>query len=1545
MAYRLLYGTQILFDPFVGDAISDAKLTATTNNPDYLDFTIGVTHALYSTVAERASTVELYFDDVKLFSGIITSIDIDMEGNKAISCDGALAYLQDTLVRPYSTVAGEQGLTAPSSVDGLFQWYIDQHNANALNSTKDFTVGVNQGAYLDSNNYIYRSSEQLPTTWSELNSKILDELGGYIFLEYGENQLTLNLYADVHEQNAQIIDFGVNITDFTKTVSTDDQYTAVRPSGKTPESSGSSDKQHPITIKSLPDGGTSYSSSIKKLGDVVYDVDAVARYGYREYAYSNSDIDTQSGLLESACKTLNKLLSPVTKITVKAVDLALYMDGYEHLKVGQAVRVRSKLHDEDEYLMIQSITLDLNNPGNTEYELGASYDTLTGQQSSYLKSLNNGINKSLDSVAALDLATKDAAAAAEEAKKDASDAATKADDASSKADSAAEQVAKNKEQVEEAERKADDAAAKADSASTAANEAKESSTAANTAAEEARKAANAATKAADDATAKVTVIEGNISEIKAAADDAKDAASKAQTSADAAADAASKVGDKLDSVTTQVANISDEMVTVKADAEKTRSDLTEQIQSVTDTMTADYAKKTELTDTEASLKTEISKSAAGVLSEVSSTYSTKVELDKTTATAEDAKAKAEANTTDLANAVSKFDKDVSDLQTQIDGSIQTWFYDGEPSATTEPESEWTSDTVRNTHLGDLYYDNKTGFCYRYLVQDGVYSWSKIQDTEVTKALADAAKAQETANTKKRIFVVQPTPPYDEGDLWVQGESGEIMRCNVAKIEGQEYAETDWGKASKYTDDSSVIELANTVEKTYATKSSVTQLSDRIEQTVSAVETVKVDAAAAQAKADEASAAAETAKETADTAKANAATAQSKADEAATAAKTAQDAADTAKTDAATAQTAANTAKQAAADAQTAATAAQDKANTAAADAKTANDDLAVAKKNLEAVQSQANATDEQVAAAQAAVVKAQSAADKANEAATTAQGTADAAKETAASAKTNADAAQETANAAKESAATAATAAETAKTNAAAAQTTADTANATANTAVTNAANAQADADKANEAIEDLKDRVTTAETSIKQNAEAIELKASKTELEDGVADAKSYSDSQLAVKADEITADVKTAQDGVDTLETLLRVYGEGVEVAKKVNGAYTSSRAVVTDSTFSIVAQDGTELASYGKDKVYLGKNSQNATIDMCDGRLQISANKDPGTSITQTYIRPSGVWPLRIGKIWQYTEEADDTTSYATVTSTFDLYSNWNKSGTSTPGIALETSAYGTVDSDAKGSGTVYTGLGAVRLRAATPAVDTAASINLSSGTDASAIEITADEVSIAKADIDALNVKTKALTTTGTTTTETLTVNNKATVYNLSATTTITAEKIATNSITNSYAPLSITSTGAMTIKANNASSNITMNNMIVGNNGINANWVTTDTLYWDSTLLGGRVGVKLWSGTLSKGGSITVSNLNRYRVLMVVCNSIAEAGLMAVRSDSIYCTAGWAYDNGSTSYVYKATFRKNSTSGNQLTLVSASRHTLTTNCPGESQNVTSLWGLI
>ena len=439
MGYKVLYDNQLLFDPYTDDRITDTKLSSKLNAASYFDFAIAPTHSLYSKLAERAGEVRIYFNNLILFKGEISQIEEDFEGNYSVSCTGVLDYLTATRVRPYSTIEGEQPLKAPSSYDGYFQWLIDQHNSNCLDSRKHFSVGVNQGNMLDKNNYIYRSSEQRPTTASEIEDKILNSAGGYLFVRYQDDLNILDLYADVHDVNTQIIDYGVNMLDFTKTTTTEGQYTAVVATGYTPDPpEGQTDvKMKPITLEGCTDGGTPYSSTIVKMGDRVYDVEAVKRYGYHEYYVSNTDITTYDGLLYYACKTLNTLLSPALTISVKAVDLALIMgDKYKHLQLGQAVRIRSKPRKVDEYLMVNSIDLDLMNPENTTFDLGASYDTLTGQQSAYLKTLNASINSSLDTVAALGDNVKNSAKLAQEAKDTANTANTNATYAVEKADTA-----------------------------------------------------------------------------------------------------------------------------------------------------------------------------------------------------------------------------------------------------------------------------------------------------------------------------------------------------------------------------------------------------------------------------------------------------------------------------------------------------------------------------------------------------------------------------------------------------------------------------------------------------------------------------------------------------------------------------------------------------------------------------------------------------------------------------------------------------------------------------------------------------------------------------------------------------------------------------------------------------------------------------------------------------------------------------------------------------------------------------------------------------
>ena len=195
------------------------------------------------------------------------------------------------------------------------------------------------------------------------------------------------------------------------------------------------------------------------------------------------------------------------------------------------------------------------------------------------------------------------------------------------------------------------------------------------------------------------------------------------------------------------------------------------------------------------------------------------------ATADTAAAAASANSTDLTNYITSNTTKLSQMQSQIDGSIATWFYEVAPTADNAPTKDWTTTDLKNNHLGDLYYDTITGYCYRYQVVNNVYSWSRITDTDVTKALSDAAKAQDTADNKRRVFVTTPTPPYDIGDQWVQGSAGDILICSTAKTNGQTYVASDWTKASKYTDD---------------TKANAAQ---------STADTAKTNAATAQATAD------------------------------------------------------------------------------------------------------------------------------------------------------------------------------------------------------------------------------------------------------------------------------------------------------------------------------------------------------------------------------------------------------------------------------------------------------------------------------------------------------------------------------------------------------------------------------------------------------------------------------------------------------------------------------------------------------------------------
>lgn len=170
-----------------------------------------------------------------------------------------------------------------------------------------------------------------------------------------------------------------------------------------------------------------------------------------------------------------------------------------------------------------------------------------------------------------------------------------------------------------------------------------------------------------------------------------------------------------------------------------------------------------------------------------------------------AEEKANTEVNNFVNAV--YSPEISKLQAQIDGQIETWYYDYEPTLNNIPASEWRTESERVKHEGDLFYWKSKGFAYRFFKDGNTWKWQMVQDTDITKALAEAAQAQDTADSKRRVFVTTPQPPYDIGDLWTQGVNGDIMRCQVGRQAGT-YVSTDWIKASKYTDDSGLNAFIN-----------------------------------------------------------------------------------------------------------------------------------------------------------------------------------------------------------------------------------------------------------------------------------------------------------------------------------------------------------------------------------------------------------------------------------------------------------------------------------------------------------------------------------------------------------------------------------------------------------------------------------------------------------------------------------------------------------------------------------------------------------------
>ena len=307
-------------------------------------------HSAYNSFTSYKSVVEIYRDRVLHFRGRALYPTDDFMLNRTITCEGERCFLRDGVHRPYNY---------NDTPENIFRTVIGLYNAQ-VEAFKQFQIGTISGISTDA--ILLESEEAEP--FSTTVDKLIDLCGGYIvFTSNTSGQRVINWYESVNYSNAQTIEFGKNLLDFSRTTSNTDLATVIIPYGAKNESTGER-----LTITSV-NGGL----------DFIQDNDAVALRGIIAKAVYWDEITTPDALLLKAQQYLNNSKNIVTSLELTAIDLSLLDKTIDSFMVGDVITVRSLPHGiVDEPYRLTEQDIDFLNPQNDRIVLGKTKASLTG---------------------------------------------------------------------------------------------------------------------------------------------------------------------------------------------------------------------------------------------------------------------------------------------------------------------------------------------------------------------------------------------------------------------------------------------------------------------------------------------------------------------------------------------------------------------------------------------------------------------------------------------------------------------------------------------------------------------------------------------------------------------------------------------------------------------------------------------------------------------------------------------------------------------------------------------------------------------------------------------------------------------------------------------------------------------------------------------------------------------------------------------------------------------------------------------------------------
>lgn len=367
--YRIKFNDFLLHDLQVpsehGYYLVNPNLKEEVNKVAELDFDIKSTHPNFDKLEHLVSGITLKKDNKTIFKGRIIKEKQNMDKSKQVTCESVLAFLFDSVVRPY---------TFQGSPEDLLKFYVDNHNSQ-VDVDKQFILGKTTGANLDNNEYINRSNESYSNTYDEIQDKLLN-IGGYFYVRYEDDGNYLDWVDDFTNDVGQIIslqtiEFGENLKDITVENDASNTYSVVIPLGAEIENEDGTKTR--LTIESVNDGL-----------DYLINETALNKYGWivapvEETTWDNVTVPDN---LKTKGQNLLDQQGIMLKSTLElnAIDLNVVDGNIDSFEMYQYIRVQSTPHGISKTYLLTKKDTPLTKLENMIITLGETKDTLTGIQ-------------------------------------------------------------------------------------------------------------------------------------------------------------------------------------------------------------------------------------------------------------------------------------------------------------------------------------------------------------------------------------------------------------------------------------------------------------------------------------------------------------------------------------------------------------------------------------------------------------------------------------------------------------------------------------------------------------------------------------------------------------------------------------------------------------------------------------------------------------------------------------------------------------------------------------------------------------------------------------------------------------------------------------------------------------------------------------------------------------------------------------------------------------------------------------------------------------